>query len=415
MTASSTQLQTSRFARIDALRGIAVFGILLVNVWSFIWGFESLRYGVLQPGASIFDVLAVAFTAFFAEQKFYPIFAFLFGAGFVMVTRSLKQKFGRWSDAGRLYRRRLKWLLACGVVHGTLIWFGDILTVYAIAGFFILAGLTGARLRSVRSNLRVWSMIFFAFLSMNFLLGMQMNSLFSIQEQAVNTVAAVEAGRMVYTEGNLLSIAMQRLGDYMSVTTQSIFILPHVAVLFLLGAMSVRLGWLTRPARHLKFWRRVQWTGFAIGIPFNLAWATMVVAEAIDPLHPSIYSFLLYAWLPLGGSCLAAAYVATILLAKESAGRWLDKWMAPVGKMALTHYLTQSLLCSILIQGFGFGLGATWPPAGWLAIAFAIMLLQLFCSRWWLARHTQGPLEMLWRRYIDKGSANTTTIKSDTL
>src|SRR5690606_19871581 len=133
--------------------------------------------------------------------------------------------------------------------HGTLIWFGDILTVYAIAGFFILAGLTGARLRSVRSNLRVWSMIFFAFLLMNFLLGMQMNSLFSIQEQAVNTVAAVEAGRMVYTEGNLLSIAMQRLGDYMSVTTQSIFILPHIAVLFLLGAMSVRLGWLTRPAR----------------------------------------------------------------------------------------------------------------------------------------------------------------------
>lgn len=403
MTVLSNQTPTSRLARIDALRGIAVFGILLVNVWSFIWGFESLRYGVLPATASIFDVLSIAFTAFFAEQKFYPIFAYLFGAGFVMITRSLKQKLGRWSDAERLYRRRLKWLLACGVVHGTAIWFGDILTVYAIAGYFVLAGLTGARLRKVRTTLRVWLVIFFALLLGNFFLGLQMISPAALQDQAINTVAAVEAGRVVYTEGNLLSIGIQRVGDYLSVTTQSIFILPHIAVLFLLGVMSVRLGWLTQAARHTTFWRRVQWIGLAVGIPFNLAWATMVVVEAIDPLHPSVYSFLLYAWLPVGGTCLAAAYVATVLLAKESIGRWLDKWMAPVGKMALTHYLTQSLLCSILIQGFGFGLGATWTPAGWLAIAFAIMLLQLFWSRWWLARHAQGPVEILWRRYVHKG------------
>lgn len=403
MTVASNQSLISRSARIDALRGIAVFGILLVNVWSFIWGFESLRYGVLPVTASILDVLSIAFTAFFAEQKFYPIFAYLFGAGFVMVTRSLKQKLGRWSDAERLYRRRLKWLLACGVVHGIAIWFGDILTVYAIAGSFVLAGLTGKRLRSMRNALIVWLIIFFALLLGNFILGLQTLTTTALESQAINTVAAVEAGRVVYTEGNFLSIGVQRVSDYFSVTTQSLFILPHIAVLFLLGAMSVRLGWLTQPSRHTIFWRRVQWTGFAVGIPFNLAWATMVVAEVIDPLHPSVYSFLLYAWLPVGGSCLAAAYVATILLAKASAGRWLDNWFAPVGKMALTHYLTQSLLCSILIQGFGFGLGATWTPAGWLAIAFAIMLLQLFWSRWWLARHAQGPIEMLWRRYVNKG------------
>jgi uncharacterized protein len=109
----------------------------------------------------------------------------------------------------------------------------------------------------------------------------------------------------------------------------------------------------------------------------------------------------MYAWLPVGGSCLAAAYVATILLAGGAIGRWLDNWFAPVGKMALTHYLTQSLLCSILIQGFGFGLGATWTPAGWLAIAFAIMLLQLVFSRWWLASHKQGPIERMYRRSTD--------------
>ena len=78
MTALSNQV-TPRSARIDALRGIAVFGILLVNVWSFIWGFESLRYGVLPATASIFDVLSIAFTAFFAEQKGKDRIKFLLG------------------------------------------------------------------------------------------------------------------------------------------------------------------------------------------------------------------------------------------------------------------------------------------------------------------------------------------------
>ena len=145
-----------RYAHIDALRGIAVFGILLVNIWSFIWGFNSLRYGVLPVTATLFDVLSVAFVAFFAEQKFYPIFAFLFGASFVLITRSARQKLGRWSEAEQLYRRRMKWLLACGIVHGVLIWFGDILTVYAIAGFWVLSGLANAKLRKVRKHLYVW-------------------------------------------------------------------------------------------------------------------------------------------------------------------------------------------------------------------------------------------------------------------
>ena len=121
MSPSPTPTTYSRHAHIDALRGIAVFGILLVNVFSFIWGFNALRYGVLPANASLFDILSVAFVAFFAEQKFYPIFAFLFGASFVLITRSATQKLGRWSDAELLYRRRMKWLLACGVVHGTLI------------------------------------------------------------------------------------------------------------------------------------------------------------------------------------------------------------------------------------------------------------------------------------------------------
>lgn len=392
----------SRHAHIDALRGIAVFGILLVNVFSFIWGFNALRYGVLPPDASLFDILSVAFVAFFAEQKFYPIFAFLFGASFVLITRSAKQKLGRWSDAEQLYRRRMKWLLACGVVHGTLIWFGDILTVYAIAGFWVLSGLANAKLRRVRKHLYVWLGIFTALLLLNVFFGTQLFSSDDLIAQSKNEVYAVEAARTIYTYGGYVSIAIQRIRDYVAVTTQSVFILPHIAVLFLLGVITVRRGWLTQPWRHTTFWRRVRLLGFAIGIPFNLIWATLILAEAIDPLHPSPYSYIAYAWLPVGGTCLAAAYVACLMLAGSGTQRWLADWMAPVGRMALSNYLMQSLLCSVLIQGFGFGLGATWPPAGWMMIAFGIMLLQLLLSRWWLSTHTQGPLEALSRRYINR-------------
>ena len=192
-----------------------------------------------------------------------------------------------------MYRRRLRWLLVCGVLHGVLIWFGDILTVYAIAGFWILTGLANARLTKVRTHLRVWACVFFALLLVNFFLGMWMIHSSDLLEQGKNAAYAVESSRAIYTYGNFFSIGMQRLRDYVSVTTQSLFILPHIAVLFLLGVMSVRRGWLTQPERHATFWRRTQWIGFAIGIPFNLAWAALVLSEAIDPLHPSIYSFLM--------------------------------------------------------------------------------------------------------------------------
>lgn len=395
-------LPVDRSERIDALRGLAVFGILLVNIWSFVWGFEPLRYGILQPDATLADMLSIAFVAFFAEQKFYPVFAFLFGASFVLITQSIKRKTGKWSDAKRLYRRRLRWLLGCGVLHGTLVWFGDILTLYSIAGFWVLAGLAGARLRTLTASLRNWTIVFVVLLASGFLLNVLLLNAGSMATQAEAATASVQRANFIYIYGSLSGIAWQRLNDYLAVTMQSVFILPHVAVLFLLGALSVRRRWLTQPWRHRAFWRRTQLIGFAIGVPFNLLWATLKLTEAIDPLNPSMLDYALYSLLAVGGSCLAAAYVATLMLAGDNVMRPLQAWLAPVGRMALTHYLTQSLVCAVLLQGFGFGLGATLSPSGLMALAFGIMLLQALWSRWWLARHEQGPLEILSRRMINR-------------
>ncbi|MDB5841732.1 MAG: hypothetical protein JWQ23_3684, partial [Herminiimonas sp.] len=145
-------------------------------------------------------------------------------------------------------------------------------------------------------------------------------------------------------------------------------------------------------------WRRVRGAGFALGIPFSLLWAGVALAEAIDPPGAPTYTFFVFALLPVGGTLLAAAYTASVMLANEAVGRWLARWLAPAGRMALTNYLSQSVLCALLLQGVGLGLGARLSHGGLLAVAAAIMIFQVLVSRWWLRRFRQGPVETIYRR-----------------
>jgi uncharacterized protein len=132
-----TALRHPRSQRIDIVRGIAVFGILLINVWGFIYG-HGLRFGVPGPDASLIDQAVIFFCSAFADSKARPLFAFLFGAGFSLLMDRLCQGPGGIDAAKLTYQRRIRWLLACGVLHGVLLWAGDILTWYALIGFWLL-------------------------------------------------------------------------------------------------------------------------------------------------------------------------------------------------------------------------------------------------------------------------------------
>lgn len=383
-----------RIAHIDVLRGMAVFGILLVNVWSFVWGFGALRYGAIAE-PSWLDRSVVFAVALLAEQKFYPIFAFLFGAGFALQARSLRRRLPDQGQVHAALRRRFKWLLGCGMLHGLLLWAGDILTVYGATGFLLLR-LLSARMRVVRASLRNWSLIWLTVLALSVALSLPstgQDADDARHEQAIAYIEDAQEARAIYTEGTAGEVAAQRLPDYLAVTSGSLFLVPHLMVLFLLGICSVRLGWLTAPQRHALLWRRVRGFGLLIGLPLNLAWAAAAATEAANPLAAPGYGELAYALLPLGGSMLAAAYVAALLLARGAPMRRASAWLAPVGRMSLTNYLMQSLLGVCLLQGTA--LGAHVSPAGLMLVALAIMLLQSLASRWWLSRHAQGPMEWL--------------------
>lgn len=381
-----------RLAQLDVLRGMAVFGILLVNIWGFAWGTLSLRYGTLPAPAPWLDQAAIFLVAAFAEFKFYPIFAFLFGAGFALHTRSLRQQLGGWPAAQAAYKRRLRWLLLIGLLHGLLVWSGDVLSSYALGGMLILS-LASRRLRRIR-NL-AW------LLAGGFLLFMALLYPVSPNITAEDTTRQLQefAGRYaIYTQGSFLAVTALRVRDYGMQMLFVIVMLPHIIVLFSLGILSVRLGWLTEPRRHRHVWRRVRMVGLGLGLPFNLLAATALLQQTIDPYQTNYNSMLFELLLYAGGPLLAAGYVAALMLAGPALMAALARWLAPVGRMALSNYLAQSLLGTFLLQGWGMGWGARLRPIEMLGLALAIMVAQVWISRCWLARFRQGPVEALWRR-----------------
>lgn len=378
-----------RLERIDALRGCAVFGILLVNVWGFVYGYTTLRYGVGDASTTGLDRAAVFFVAAFAEQKFYPVFAFLFGAGFALRARHTPR------DRFKVvYARRLRWLLVVGALHGSLIWLGDILTTYAIAGYWLL-GKAGQRLRRLVAALR-------RAVAVNLvLLGVIGASHYWMPPMAER----VDEARLmfsIYAYGSWGEIAAARIYDFSVNLLNLIFFLPWVALFFLLGVLAVRLGPLVRPERHGRLWRAVLRWSLALALPLNLWWGYCAMGLMSDPLRAPPGAELASVVVNVAGPALAAGYVAAFMLASPAAMSRLGRWLAPVGRMALTNYLMQSVLLMLLLQGFALGLGARLPRAALIALCLAIMAAQLVLSRWWLARRRQGPLEAVWRRYAEQ-------------
>lgn len=382
-----------RSARIDALRGLAVFGILLMNVWGFVYGF-ALYHFPANADFTALDKLAVFVVAAFSEQKFYPIFAFLFGAGFALQTGRLRAPGPALDAIKKTYRRRLQWLLGCGLLHGLLLWFGDILFAYSLTGFWLAykAGRPLAELgRTLRLLVIVNGLIFTVYAALSWSMYDASAGAVMVQQQVM------EAHHAIYVQGGWNEIARQRLADFNVNLSGFIIFIPRLALLFVLGVFAVRLGWLTRPQRHRPAWRKVLWTGLALGLPFNLFWGMVALANVIDPFDPPAGFALMTALLDIGGPLLAAALVALFMLAHEG----FCAWLAPVGRMALTNYLCQSVILMLLLQGFGLGLGAALSHAQLFGVCLGIMLAQLLFCHWWLASHQQGPAEALWRRYTD--------------
>jgi uncharacterized protein len=347
-----------RIDAIDVLRGIALLGVLAINVVMEFRVSIFEQFLASKPPASPLDDAIETILTQAVELKALALFSLLFGAGLAI-------QFDRLADSERrasLLVRRLAVLLAFGLIHLCLIWNGDILTEYALAGLIVLPFLFGPR----------WLLAVAALASLLLYLAMQAfppAGLFPSTETITQHVA--DATR-IYATGGFLDVLAFRLREIPLIAPLHAFIFPRTIGLFLLGAFAWRAGLLQNaPGRLLWI------AALCIGLG-----AALILAGTEA----------------LGTILLALGYGAGIIgIASLRSGKALLGWAAPLGRMAFTNYLAQSLIFGWIFYGYGLGLFGRLGVASALAIGLAVYAGQVLFSAWWLRRYRYGPVEWLWR------------------
>jgi uncharacterized protein len=295
-----------------------------------------------------------------------------------------------------MYRRRLVFLLAIGLAHGVLLYYGDILAFYAICGFLLSALYAGRRPAALARGARRW-WIAFVVVTLGVNLAFEAVRLAVPGDGDPSRIPDDVLERLAtYTSTGYADQLALRATDYAHVLSSlAIAAVPLVMGLFVLGALAGRQGWFEHPQRHRRVWRAATWIGIC-ALPFAAggAWINFDTM-ANQPGDPTTVGYTLMSF----GMPVAALYVALVM-------RWRDTrpmraaiaWLAPAGRMPLTNYLLQSLIMGLLLAGWGLGWGARLSHAQLAALALPIVALQIVASRAWMQRFAQGPVEWLWRR-----------------
>jgi uncharacterized protein len=188
----------------------------------------------------------------------------------------------------------------------------------------------------------------------------------------------------------------QRVQDNLFYYSVAIFFLPSVFAMFLLGVYAGRKGIFQGIPGHLPFFRRVFGWGLAVGLTGNLVYATL--SEVGNRFVPSPVSLLAQVGHTYGAPALAVAYGAGLTLLMQRPG-WSARLapLASVGRMALSNYLLQTLVCTTIFYSYGLGLFGSVGPAAGILLTVVIYLAQIPLSVWWLSRFRFGPVEWIWR------------------
>jgi uncharacterized protein len=377
---------------IDILRGFALFGILLVNMMYFAWPVYTEVIGV--PWTQPLDHAAHWFVSFFAQGKFFTLFSFLFGLGLAVQMQRAEAK---GVAIVPLYLRRLLVLLVIGIAHVVLLWFGDILTYYALLGFVLLL------FRKTKPRrLLVWASVF---LLIPLLLNAAFTGLIKLSDDTSQLASAqtLEAQyRESYTQalttyqgGSFAAMIEQRLQDYAFTSLGQVFSggLLIVLAMFLLGLYIGKRQLLQNINEHLPFFKKVfVWAGI-----LGLIGTTLehLFLSSASPLEPTFLGLLGLAGYIIGAPALSLCYASGLVLLVQRVKRL--NVLAPLGRTALSNYLLQSLICTTLFYGYGFNLYGKVGPALGIVITLAIFALQIPLSHWWVRHFRFGVAEWLWR------------------
>ncbi|MGH9803796.1 MAG: DUF418 domain-containing protein [Candidatus Acidiferrales bacterium] len=391
-----------RIEIIDILRGFALFGVLLINMRNFD-----------LPGhewTGTLDKIALWLTIAFGDSKFWTLFSFLFGLGFAL---QLERAQARGTPFLRRYLRRLGVLLLFGALHH-LIYGGDILFDYAVAGF-LLPLFYG---RSSRTILLV-ATVCFVIPIVHFALDVRARELARVNPQfaqlAAKEAARREAQRVVDSEEFLRLATKGSFREYVGYRAR-VFARRYATLdaylwrpggpggilggpfpLFLLGLYVGRRRVFHDLPSYLPFIRKALPWAVGLGLACTLVSVAGQWPDAVEPYSRSVRHYTGMLWF-VGTPALSFAYATVIiLLAQKEAWRKRLTPLAAMGRMALTNYLLMSLIFTTMFLGYGLGLYGAIGPALNVVVTLLIYTFQVALSVWWLAHFRFGPMEWLWR------------------
>ncbi len=395
---------TDRIATLDIVRGVAVMGILAMNVVAFAMPFQAYLNPVAYGIESAADLWSWYLSFILVDGKMRGLFSFLFGASVLLV---LQRAEAAGTSPERVHFRRMAWLWVFGLLHFYLVWFGDILALYAPLGMlaWFLAD------RSPRALIGIGA----AFILIQFLLFASFAIMFFPAEAAAAAPGAraetVAAWRAMSSEFAALpgpalaaDLALYR-GDYAGIVTHRIVDQgadPFTALFLfgwetfgylLFGMAALKSGFLAGAWDDRRYARVVAW-GFGLGIPIYALLGGLVWRAGFGV--PELVAGSLAATV-LVRPVMIVATAALIILATRRGGGPLVARIAAAGRAAFTNYLGTSLIMTGLFYGYGLGWYGTLSRAELWLVVLPMWALMLLWSKPWLDRFRYGPFEWLWR------------------
>jgi len=385
--------QSERILSLDVLRGFVVLGILVMNIQHFSMigaaYFNPSAYGDLTG----LNYLVWLLSHLLTDMKFMSIFSMLFGAGIVLMAERLEAK-GR-KPAAVHYRRTLI-LLLFGIAHAWLIWTGDILYSYAMCALLvylfrkkqpktlIILGVVSIAVASAVSLMGQFTMPMWP---EEDLAGMA-KFWAPLQEQVVAELEAYRGGWGAQNQHRFMMAFQMQTGSFLfNISWRAGGLMLVGMGLYKLGVFSAAL-----PARTYK---KMILAGLIFGFPLIIAgvWYHEATDWALEMGFLGGMQFNYW-----GSLLVALGWVGVVMLFCQGwSGSRLYRSLAATGQMALSNYLMQTLICTTLFYGHGFGLYGSVERTGQILIVFAVWAVQLLWSPWWMARFRFGPFEWLWR------------------
>jgi uncharacterized protein len=396
-----------RHVSIDAVRGFAVLGILLMNIVGM--GLPTFAY--INPtyfgGHEGANMWAWAINYVVADGKMRALFTMLFGASMILIADRAE---GQRPGPAGIHYRRVAWLFVFGMLHAYLLFFGDILVCYALAGAVVFL----FRKWSPKVLIAVGALVLGVLVVKGLL---EADHLEKLRAAALAPDASEAAKKVWAQEGFILnppaSLGQAELkgfrGSFIEAVQARAFpaVILQTVVLFgetlweaiaqmMIGIGLYRLGFFTLGWKTRSY-GIVMAIGWGIGLPVMIWLASRVVQSGFEPFVTSRTSY----WSSVPRPFIALAHASAILLlVRAGAVRWLMDRLAAAGRMALSNYLGTSIITAVIFCGFGLGLYGKLERYELYGVVAGIWLAILLWSKPWLARFQYGPFEWVWRSLV---------------